>query len=227
MKKLSLRFAVSLCLGTLFGTLANTLFVLPVRAGTEPVIQNFSSLTTTPGFRGLLSDPLILAKLKEVAQAKLAELRAGGANSQLLARFLVSPTPSDQAQLAKLFQSLGISSESSAALLEVLAGLLSETTTTSSRLQTLPVSVLDSGSGLLSRQTRSLSVLGVNPLVADVVPTASSTTVNVNTDKLVKAIAIYNLIIDESSPQVLAALAQNSDFKAISETLRNLRGAIG
>lgn len=221
MRKLSFQIAVGLCFGTLLGTLSSTVFVSPVTAGPIPTLQNSFSLVTNQGFQGL-SNPQTLAALKAAAQAKLAQLRAGGENSQLLARVLVSPTPSDTAKLLALLQRLGISSESSAALVAVLAGLLSETTAPVSNMQTLPVTVSDSGSGLLSKQMSSI----LNPRVAEYVAQNSST-VNVNASKLVDAIAIYNQIIDESSPQTLAMLAQNSDFQVLVETLRNLRAAIG
>ncbi|MEE3715286.1 hypothetical protein V2H45_00845 [Tumidithrix elongata RA019] len=178
MKKLSFRFAVNLGIGTLLGALASPLLVLPAWAGTIPVIQNFSSLTTNSGFSGN-NNSNNLAALNQAAQEILTSLKGGNATSQLLASILVNPSSNDKTQFSQLLQGLGISSESSEALLQVLPGLLSET---------------------------------------------PSTTVNVT--KLANAIAIYNQIINESSPEVLAALAQNTDFKAVREALKNLRAAI-
>jgi hypothetical protein len=235
MRKLSVHLAAGLCFGTLLGTLtsvfSSALLVSPVQAGTFPVIQNSSGFVPNPGFKGQLSDPQVIENIRKIAQSKLAQLRAGGATSQLLARVLVNPTLTDKTQLGQLFQALGISPESSAALIDVLAGLLSETpATTTSSLQTLPVSSSDHGSGVLSQQNSSiaLSALGINPRLAEAdVTIEKKNPIAVNTDKLIKAIAIYNQIIDESSPQTLAMFAQNSDFKILGDTLRNLRSAIG
>jgi hypothetical protein len=57
-------------------------------------------------------------------------------------------------------------------------------------------------------------------------PTPRATALAIDPTQLEEAIQAYNRIVDNSTPEVLAALSENSDFVALGRSLQQLRAAI-